>query len=65
MEFPPREAQTDLLLKSSDTAAARDDVLDWDNLIPVPPVRPGGRIQIRLKKARRDLPLPAEDPWAK
>ncbi len=50
---------------SSDAAAVTPDVLDWDNLIPAAPARPGGRIQVRLKRTRRDQPLPAEDPWAK
>lgn len=40
-----------------------DDVLDWDNLIPVAPVRPSGRIKVRLKNLGRDRPQPAEDPW--
>jgi len=42
-----------------------EDVLNWDNLIPVAPATPSGRIRVRLKKASRDVPLPAEDPWAK
>ena len=52
-------------VKSSDSPAGQEDVLGWENLIPVAPARPGGRIQVRLKKTRRDQPLPAEDPWAK
>ena len=45
---------------------ARDsDVLNWDNLIPVPPDRPGGRLHARVTSAGRDTPLPADDPWAK
>jgi len=50
---------------SADVATAIPDVLDWENLIAVAPVRPTGRIQVRLRKAGRDQPLPAEDPWAK
>ena len=41
-----------------------DDVLNWDNLIPVAPARPSGRIKVRLKNLGRDRPQPAEDPWA-
>lgn len=41
------------------------EVLNWDNLIPVPPNRPGGRVRVKLKKLGRDTPFPAEDPWAK
>ncbi len=41
-----------------------EDVLDWDNLIPVAPVRPSGRIKVRLKNLGRDRPQPAEGPWA-
>lgn len=48
-----------------DTACQDQDVLNWDNLIPVAPDRPSGRIQVRLKKARKDKPAPADDPWAK
>ena len=49
---------------STDTPYENEDVLNWDNLIPVAPPRPGGRIQVRLKKAQRDGARPAEDPWA-
>jgi hypothetical protein len=45
-------------------AEDHQDVLNWDNLIPVPPERPGGRICVNLKSAGRDRPLPAENPWA-
>ncbi len=41
-----------------------DDVLNWDNLIPVAPARPSGRIKVRLKNCGRNRPQPAEDPWA-
>ena len=41
-----------------------DDVLNWDNLIPVAPVRPSGRVEVRLKNLGRDRPQPAEEPWA-
>jgi hypothetical protein len=41
-----------------------NDVLDWDNLIPVAPARPNGRIKVRIKNLGRDRPQPAEDPWA-
>jgi hypothetical protein len=41
------------------------DVLDWDDLIPVAPPRPRGRLRVHLKKAGTDEPLPADDPWAK
>ena len=41
-----------------------DDVLNWDNLIPVAPPRPSGHIKVRLKNLGRDRPQPAEDPWA-
>jgi Arc/MetJ-type ribon-helix-helix transcriptional regulator len=41
------------------------DTLNWDDLIPVPPARPSGRVRVRVKMVGRDQPLPAEDPWAK
>lgn len=47
------------------TAESTPDVLNWDNLIPIPPHRPGGRLRAHLKMAGRDQPLPADDPWAK
>jgi len=56
---------SDTARDSADTACQDQDVLNWDNLIPVAPDRPCGRIQVRLKKARRDKPAPADDPWAK
>ena len=51
--------------KSDERSMQENDILDWDNLIPVPPARPTGRIQVRLRKVGRDHPLPAEDPFAK
>ena len=51
--------------KSADSAFQDEDVLNGDDLIPVAPARPGGRIRVRVKKAQRDKPAPAEDPWAK
>ena len=65
MEARSDQVRTDPQLTSRDSDAGQHDVLDWDNLIPVAPARPTGRIRVRLKKARRDEPLPAEDPWAK
>jgi hypothetical protein len=44
--------------------AQEPDALNWDDLIPVPPDRPGGRLPVRLVMAGRDKPLPADDPWA-
>jgi hypothetical protein len=41
------------------------DVLNWDDLIPVPPDRPGGPLPVRFAMAGRDKPLPADDPWVK
>ena len=40
------------------------DTMNWDDLIPVPPERPSGRIQVRLKGMGRDRPSPAENPFA-
>jgi hypothetical protein len=37
---------------------------DADDLIPVAPDRPHGKISVQLKKTGRDTPLPAENPWA-
>ena len=47
------------------TAEHVSDTLNWDDLIPIPPPRPSGRVHIRVKMVGRDQPLPAEDPWAK
>lgn len=58
------QVQTDAQVKPSDSAAGDQDVLNWDDLIPVAPARPGGRIHVRLTKTRREQPLPAEDSWA-
>ena len=52
-------------IPSIDVANGERDVLDWGNLIPTPPTRPGGRIKARLKKAPPEQPASAEDPWAK
>ena len=65
MEARSDQVQADAQVASRDSDAAQHDVLDWDNLIPVAPARPKGQIHVRLKKTRRDQPLPAEDPWAK
>ena len=43
---------------------AEDEAIEWEDLIPEPPARPSGRIPVRLTKAGRDKPLPAENPWA-
>ena len=59
------QTQAEAEVAPGDAAAREDDVLDWDNLIAEAPKRPGGHIQVRLRKTRRDQPLPAEDPWAK
>lgn len=34
------------------------DVLNWDNLIPVPPARPTRKIRVRLRNIGRDKPIP-------
>ena len=47
------------------TAENVSDTLNWDDLIPIPPARPSGRVHVRLKMVGRDRPLPAEDPFAK
>jgi len=65
-----QESRSDSLPKdsdreSADTACQQPDVLNWEDLIPVAPPRPSGRIQVRLKKARKDGPASADDPWAK
>src|SRR3990167_5973479 len=65
MDVRSNEERTEVHITSVDAADNEPDVLDWDNLIPVPPPRPGGHVRVRLKKAGRDHPLPAEDPWAK
>lgn len=57
---PPDETA----LRSQEGGGAQPDVLDWENLIPLAPARPGGKIQVQLKRRGRDRPLPAEDPWA-
>lgn len=51
-------------LEAEESGGGGNDVLDWEDLIPVAPARPGGKIQVRLKRRGRDRPLPAEDPWA-
>ena len=43
---------------------AEDEAIEWEDLIPEAPARPSGRIPVRLRKAGRDKPLPAENPWA-
>lgn len=65
-----QESRSDSLPKdsdrgSADTACQQQDVLNWEDLIPVAPPRPSGQIQVRLKKARKDGPASADDPWAK
>ena len=65
MERASQPTRTEARLVSGGVPADEEDVLNWDNLIPVPPARPSWRIRVRLKKASRDVPLPAEDPWAK
>ena len=59
-DSPPADSDAN----STDTPYENEDVLSWDNLIPVAPPRPGGRIRVRLRKVQRDHPPPAEDPWA-
>ena len=41
-----------------------DDVLESDNLIPVPPQRAIRTRKVRLIKRGKDRPQPADDPWA-
>ena len=41
-----------------------DEGIEVDNLIPVPPDRPSGKISVKLNSSGRDKPVPAEDPWA-
>jgi hypothetical protein len=66
MKQPPSDLpQEDSGAKPADSAVEDEDVLNWDNLIPVAPPRPSRRIRVRLKKAQRGKPAPAEDPWAK
>lgn len=40
-----------------------EDVLDWDNQIPIPPARPCGTIRVRLKPAEppKLFPMPEDD----
>jgi hypothetical protein len=64
MDPRPNDGPTDSGVENDAAPAEQEDVLDWDNLIPIAPARPSGRIQVRLKKTGRDRPLPAEDPWA-
>ena len=65
MKQPPSDLpQEDSGPDPADSAVEDEDVLNWDDLIPVAPARPSGRIRVRVKKARRDKPAPAEDPWA-
>ena len=59
-DSPPLDSDT----SSTDTPDENEDVLSWDNLIPVAPPRPSGRIRVRLKKVQRDDRPCAEDPWA-
>ncbi len=46
-------------IPSIDAADGEREALDWDNLIPVPPTRPGGRIKARLKMAPPEQPAAA------
>jgi hypothetical protein len=41
----------------------RDEVLNWDVAIDVPPERRSGTLTVTLKYAGRDTPTPVEDPW--
>jgi hypothetical protein len=65
MDVRSTQEPVDVHVTSEEVANREPNVLDWDNLIPVPPPRPGGRVKVRLKKVGRGKPLPAEDPWAK
>jgi hypothetical protein len=65
MDVRSSQVPVDVHVTSVDAANNESDVFDWGNLIPVPPPRPGGHVRVRLKKAGRSQPVPAEDPWAK
>jgi len=65
MEAGSDQARTESPVGSTGEVPDDQELLNWDDLIPTAPPRRGGRIQVLLKKARRDKPLPAEDPWAK
>jgi hypothetical protein len=65
MDSRREELQMGSEVENGPPPADQQDVLDWDDLIPIAPARPNGRIQVRLKKTGRDRPFPAEDPWAK
>ncbi|MBI5759762.1 MAG: hypothetical protein HZA46_14690 [Planctomycetales bacterium] len=38
------------------------DILDWDACIEVAPIRPTGKVKVRLHYQGRDKPLPLENP---
>jgi hypothetical protein len=56
--------QADALAAIDELSLAGSEVLESADLIPIPPERPSGKISVRLRKAGRDKPLPAENPWA-
>ena len=44
-------------------AYSEEDILNWDVAIQVPPPRPSGTIQVKLKYKGRSKPIPIENPW--
>jgi hypothetical protein len=65
VDVTPDAGHTEVYIAPVEPAGKEPDTLDWSNHIPVPPTRPGGRVRVRLRKAERDHPIPAEDPRTK
>jgi hypothetical protein len=40
-----------------------DEILDWDAVVEVTPIRASGTIAVTLEYAGRGIPMPFDDPW--